>query len=180
MAMIVPGYEPACGDCGLMPGHAPDCYTLAVNEGRMTPRERQIARLERPQNSAALLRLAVDEASRSGGRVERVLMNQNEWAKLRRSLTLAEPALPVSAIEMLEDETCPTRATVFGYPVQVSDLVPDGQIIAHRAPSLWPQALRTPGAPPIEWDDAKITSVTAGGLVRSLATYAHTADNGDV
>lgn len=126
-----------CGDCGAEPmltvggsdvyyAHAPDCLTVEVEAGRMTPRERQIARLDRDARLDDLLpdeklRLAIQEHQVKHARSPtRALMHPEDLHRLLRE-TGVDASVDLSR-GVGDYEFC-------GIPVVSNPSVPQGEIV---------------------------------------------------
>lgn len=134
-----------CRECGasLPPGqpatHEMGCLTPAVEQGRMTPRERQIKLLEAEEARQARdpekrLRDLIGEAGAGGQRIESLRMGTKAWDELAK--TCPNSGGLASRID-------PNSTYYMGYPIVVDPLMaPDAMEVLRAKPNVpnWAQS----------------------------------------
>lgn len=112
-----------CPDCGAGPPHAPDCMTKAVQDGKMTPRERQVLIAERQLDQEA-------RTFRAGTLIDRM---QAAAAEMDGATLMVNPVdmQEILASARADTQVGPVNAgaitSMWGLPVVVSDAVPRGE-----------------------------------------------------
>lgn len=135
--------SPLCLDCNRAARHEPDCLTLAVEEGRMTPRQRQVIRHETKQVDTTI-HDAISEVGANGGRIERIIVGTGAFDRLMRTVPNG------SALNSRLDRT---GVKYMGYDLVVDDRVPPNEVYVTR--KLEPPALSgwswLDEKPPLTW-----------------------------
>jgi hypothetical protein len=119
-----------CPDCGAGIGewreHAEGCFKLAVEEGRMTPRQRQVALFELQEKLAArmedvrgILDDQIAQVGANGGRPAKIVMGTNAWRRVATSVPNGH--MPTSRLD-------PNGAKYMGIPVQIDSALPPDEL----------------------------------------------------
>lgn len=108
-----------CPDCGAVARACDaDCLSRAVQEGRITARERQIvlfARAERLEGPDGRLREQIEKVYREGGVVEQIVLGRSAWVALSNCARDATGSARAFNSAL--------GAQFLGFPVVVSDTV---------------------------------------------------------